>query len=111
MNKAVLLSVLVFPGSGHIFLKRYKTGISLIIASAISLAVLIYNITRRTIEIINNIPPSEILTLNIMSLPNMLTQTDTWQMQIAATILLTLWVISIVDSYRISRKQTREDAQ
>lgn len=105
MNKAVLLSVLVFPGAGHILLKKYPTGISLIIASAISLTVLIYNIMQRTIEILNNIPASEILKLDIMSLSKMLTQTDTWQMQIATTILLILWLISIVDSYRISRKQ------
>jgi len=109
MNKAVLLSVLVFPGSGHILLKKYPTGISLIIASAISLTVLIYNIMQRTVEILNNIPASEILKLDIMSLSNMLTQTDTWQMQIATTILLILWVISIVDSYRISRNQVQKD--
>ena len=109
MNKAVLLSVLVFPGAGHILLKKYTTGISLIIASAISLTVLIYNIMQRTVEILNNIPASEILKLDIMSLSKMLAQTDTWQMQISTTILLILWIISIVDSYRISRKQAQKD--
>ena len=109
MNKAVLLSVLVFPGAGHILLKKYTTGISLIIASAISLTVLIYNIMQRTVEILNNIPASEILKLDIMSLSKMLAQTDTWQMQISTTILLILWIISIVDSYCISRKQAQKD--
>ena len=105
MNKAVLLSVMVFPGSGHILLKKYPTGISLIIASAISLAVLVYNIMQQAIEILNTISASEILELGVLSLSKMLTQTDTWQMQFATTTLLALWVIGIVDSYRISKKQ------
>jgi len=103
MHKAVLLSILVFPGSGHILLKKYKIGFSLIIASAISVAVLAYNIMHRAIDILNNIPPSEILKLDVMTLSKMLSQTDTLQMQISTTALLFLWVISIVDSYRISR--------
>jgi len=109
MNKAVLLSILVFPGSGHLLLKKYHTGISLIIASAIALAILAYNIMQRAVDILNSIPTSEILKLDIMSLSNMLTQTDTWLMQTSTSILVILWVISIVDSYRISRKQAQKD--
>ena len=78
------------------------------IVSGIALAILIYNIMQRTIEILNNLPASEILKLDIMTLSNMLTQTDTQQMKIATAILLILWVVSIVDSYRLSQKQNKK---
>jgi len=106
MNKAVLLSILVFPGSGHLLLKKYQTGISLIISSAIALAILINNVMQRTIKILNTIPPEEILKLDVMELSGRLTQTDTLQIQISTGILMLLWIFSIADSYRISsRKQ------
>ncbi len=106
MNKAVLLSVLVFPGSGHLLLKKYRTGFSLIIASAVALSILVYNLVQRAMEIINKVQSSGVQ-LDIMTISDMLNQTDTLQIRIATTILLILWVFSIVDSYRISRNQNR----
>jgi len=78
------------------------------IASAISLSVLVYTIMQRTVDILNAIPLDEILKLDIMTLSKMLTQTDTLQMQISTSILLILWIFSIMDSYRISQTQLKK---
>ena len=110
MNKAVLLSVLVFPGSGHVLLKKYRTGFSLMIASAIALSVLVYKLVQGSMEIIDKINSGEIVQADVMTISAMLHQNDTLQMKIATTILLILWIFSIVDSYRISRKQNKAQA-
>ena len=107
MNKAVLLSVLVFPGSGHVLLKKYRTGFSLMITAAIALSVLVYKLVQGSMEIIDKINSGEIAQADVMTISAMLHQNDTLQMKIATTILLILWVFSIVDSYRISRKQNK----
>ena len=104
MNKAVLLSVLVFPGSGHVLLKKYRMGISLMIASAIALSVLVYNLIQRAMEIIDKIQSGEIVQADATTISEMLHQTDTLQIKISTAILMVLWVFSIVDSYRISQK-------
>ena len=111
MNKAVLLSVLVFPGFGHLLLKKYRTGISLIIASAIALSFLVYNLVQSAMDIIDKIQSGEIVHADEMTISEILYQTDTFQMKIATTILLVLWGFSIVDSYRLSRKQNKEITQ
>ena len=104
MNKAVLLSVLVFPGSGHLLLKKYRTGISLIIASAIALSVLVYHLIQRAMEIIDKVQRGEVVQTDIATISEMLHQTDSLQIKISTAVLLILWVFSIIDSYRISKK-------
>jgi hypothetical protein len=107
MNKAVLLSAFVFPGSGHLLLKSYKTGISLMVAAILATFVLVSNLTQRATEIIDKIQAGEIYQLDVIGVSEMLMQTDTQQMRMATTILLILWIIGIVDSYRISRLQSK----
>jgi hypothetical protein len=108
LNKAVLFSILVFPGSGHLFLKKYKKGFSLMIASAIALTVLVYNLLQRAMEIMDKIQSGEIVQIDMLTISEMLSQTDTLQMQISTSVLLILWVFSIVHSYRISRIQSNK---
>lgn len=105
MNNAVLLSALVYPGSGHLLLKKYPMGIALIIISSTALSVIIYHAVQRANEIISKIQSGEMLP-DVVAISEMLTQTDTQQMRIATIFFLIFWVVGIVDSYRISRKQT-----
>jgi len=105
MNKAVLLSILVFPGSGHILLKKYRMGSSLIIASAIALSVLVYHLIQQAMEIINKIQRGEIVQTDIATISEILHQTDSLRIKISTAVLLVLWVFSTVDSYRISQKK------
>lgn len=103
MNKAVLLSAFAYPGSGHILLKKYWTGISLIIITTAALSVLIYNIVQRAMEIVDKIQSGEVPP-DIMVISEMLHQIETQQMHTAITVLVIAWIVGIADTYRLSRK-------
>ena len=103
MNKAVLLSVLIFPGSGHLLLKKYRTGISLMVSSAIALIVLVYHLTQQLMGIMKKIQSGEIPQADLLTISEALSQSDTLAIRVSTTILLILWIFSIADSYRISR--------
>ncbi|MBF0264185.1 MAG: hypothetical protein HQL46_02865 [Gammaproteobacteria bacterium] len=107
MNSAVLLSAFICPGLGHLLLNKYRLGISLMTASAISLLILLYQLTQRATEIIKSIQSVEIEAMDIARIVEMLFE-DAFYMRAAASVLLILWVIGIVDSYRLSRKYLKK---
>jgi len=111
MNKAVLLSVFIFPGAGHLYLRKFKTGISLLIIAMSALSVMIYQMIQRSFEIIEKIQQGEIARLDVMGIAEMLSKSDNLLMQSATTVLLILWVIGIVDSYRQHNKLQKDNKQ
>ncbi len=108
--KALLLSALVFPGAGHIFLKKYLIAAALAGSALIAL----YSIVSKAVEMANEIflkiqggevspdvaAISELVTQQTMSV-------DGQSMNIAATVLIVAWLIGIVDAYRLGRIQDR----
>ena len=54
-NKAVLLSALVFPGAGHLLLKKRIIGAVLTCASLVALDLIIANMLNRAQEIADKI--------------------------------------------------------
>ncbi|MBF0263629.1 MAG: hypothetical protein HQL46_00025 [Gammaproteobacteria bacterium] len=107
MNKAVLLSVFIFPGAGHLYLRKFKTGIVLLIISMSALSVMVYQMMQKSFEIIEKIQRGEIGSMDVMGIAEMLSNADNTMMQIATTVLMILWLIGVVDSYRQSKNNNR----
>ncbi len=108
MNKALLLSVLVYPGAGHIFLKKRQMGVLLIVLTTIALSVVFYETIQISSQIVSNLSNNEIAQLSVMQLSEMVRQLDGGNIKSATIAVLILWIIGIVDSYRCSRQQTNK---
>lgn len=110
---AVLLSALVLPGAGHLYLKHYPRGIALI---AISLACLWIFVDRamQQASIILDQVASEGGAVDVGRLSGLVTQTsngpDSLVVTAASLVLAGCWVIGVVDAYRIARNQQNRNA-
>ncbi len=109
--KAALLSAFVFPGAGHFFLKKYTTGLLLVAAAFASLYLLISEMLEWVLQITNKIQQGEVQ-LNVAAITDLVSKQTGTQAQlinIASTVLIVLWVIAILDSYRIGRIKDKND--
>jgi len=109
-TKAALLSGLVFPGIGHLTLKRYLRGSSLILITLISLSVIVTVAVRRALSIVDGIGDGEIpiesgaiLELASNSVSNM----DGLLVNVSLMVAGACWVAGVVDSYRLGIAQEK----
>ena len=110
IEKAFLLSVLVFPGSGHILLKRYLTGFSLIIIASIASYFLIYGVINQALEIADKIKSGELypdLSVILELVSHQSVSTEVQSINTSMVVLLVAWLVGIVDSYRIGKYQNK----
>ena len=106
--KAALLSALVFPGAGHLFLKKYYLGTALACTSLLSLYFLISGTVERALQIIEKIQFIE-TQLDLAVMTEILSQqakgSDMRFMNMIWLLLIFLWIIGIVDSYMTGREK------
>lgn len=109
--KAALLAALVFPGAGHFFLKRHLRGLVLTSATIASLYFLISGVVTKALQITEKIQRSEVQ-LDIEAITELVSAQPTGGeiqvITIASYVLMIVWLIGIVDSYRIGRTQNKE---
>ena len=105
-TKAVLLSVFVFPGVGHIYLKKYITGGVLIGTSFAAMYYLISKTIEKALQISEKLQSGDV-PLDVEAITELVskqsTGTEAQLMNIATAAVLICWVIGIVGSYRVSR--------
>ena len=104
-TKAVLLSGLVFPGVGHLYLRRHLRGILLAAGAAALCYFLISVAANSAFDIAGKIQSGDV-PMNaeaISALVSKASQATENSTDIATLALLVLWVIGIVDSYREGR--------
>lgn len=106
-RKAIFLSALVLPGLGQITLKRYKTGIAIMLAVLLS----IYNMMSIAMEQANAIVNKMIAqggVLDITTIANAATQatgsTGNATYNLYLWIIIACWLISIVDVWKAGKK-------
>ncbi len=106
--KAMLLSALLFPGAGHLWLKHYWRGAVLMLVTLGAASMLIRSIFERAMTVVDQITAGDIVA-----------DTDTIAQMLAATsqaraanhdtalvtVLAVCWVIGIADSFRLGRQQ------
>jgi len=111
-NKAVLLSALVFPGAGHLFLKRYITGAVLVCASLSALYLIVADILERALSIVEKIERGEV-SPDVAAIAELLSRqpiaNESQLLDAALPVLVICWLIGIADSYRCGRALDRHD--
>ncbi len=104
-TKAALLSAFVFPGVGHLLLRKYIPGATLAGTAIAGLYFLIANAVERALQITEKIQSGEIpLDAAIITelASKQATGTEGQLLNIAAAVVFISWLIGIVDSYRVA---------
>jgi len=104
--KALLLSALVFPGTGQFVLKRYHLGGILASVALISLGVILVSTVKQSLRIAEKIQAGDI-PLDVIAISNQILEqpanTDGFLISTAWISLIIAWLISIIDSLRMAK--------
>lgn len=110
-TEAALISALVFPGAGHLYLKKYVSGLLLLIASGAGLWYLITMMVERTLQVVEKIQ-SGMMVPDVAVIIKLVTEQpsaqDVQNLKIATVLVVICWLISIVDSYRVGLVREKE---
>ncbi len=105
-SKAALLSALVFPGAGHLLLKRYITGAGLICTALAALYLIVADILEKALAIVEKIERGEV-SPDVAAIAELLSRqpmgNESQLLDAALPVLVICWVIGIADSYRCGR--------
>jgi len=108
--KGALLSGLIFPGAGQLWLKHTVRGIGFIIAVALSLAVIVMKVAGQALAMLEKIE-SEGGAVDLLAIVNSANASSYHDAAIkyATLALLLSWVASIADAYLLGQKKDQED--
>jgi hypothetical protein len=109
--KGALFSGLVFPGLGQFVLKRHQRGTVIVLTVLISLSILIVKIAGAALAIVSQIEMEGGL-VDISEISSEATQLSTTSTELTLNFLLVVilscWVFSTIDAYRIGKKMDAE---
>ena len=108
-TKAALLSGLVFPGIGHMYLKRYVHGIILSVGAASATYFIVSVAVNTALEVVEKIQSGDV-PLDMGTITDLVSQQSSGSEQSTKTAMIALvacWVIGIADSYRQGRAQEK----
>jgi TM2 domain-containing membrane protein YozV len=105
-TKAMLLSALVFPGTGHFYLKRPITGLLLAGTAAVALYVIASVAWDTALDIVGKIESGTVAAdpLVIQELVSLQLQTHQQTTSMATIVLTACWLLGIAGSYWATRK-------
>jgi hypothetical protein len=110
-TKAVLLSAFVFPGIGHLLLRKYKSAAVLMSLSFAGLYYLISNAVERALQISEELQSGDV-PLDVTAIAELVskqtTGTEAQLINLATLAVFICWIAGIVDSYRAGRARDRE---
>ncbi len=109
-TKAALLSAFVFPGVGHIYLKKYMAGVLLAGISFTAIYYMISNAVEMAFEISEKIQSGDVQ-LDLETITALVSQqssgADVQLLNIATTAFIICWLIGIIDSFRLGVVQEK----
>ncbi|CAM3887039.1 hypothetical protein [Rheinheimera salexigens] len=104
--QAALLSALVYPGVGHFYVKKHVMGAVFVCAFSIPLYFFIKEIFAKAEQIVQQLKSVEI-PLDIAAITQSLSSSTTGvaaqELNVQIYLLVIIWLIAIVDSYRLGR--------
>ncbi|OUS29993.1 hypothetical protein A9Q98_05570 [Thalassotalea sp. 42_200_T64] len=107
--KAALLSALVYPGMGHFFLKKYAVCAIFSCTFSVPLYFIISGIITKAEHVVEQIKNGEI-PLDIAAISESLSRSivgvDVQELNIKMYVLVVIWLIAIIDSYRLGHAKT-----
>ena len=110
--KAVLFSAFVFPGSGHLYLRKPVQGSLLVVVSIACITILLSIALEKAQQISDKILSGEI-PLDVTRITEEITSRastgGTQWADISTYLLLVCWLVGMVDSYRLGRLQDKAE--
>ena len=104
--KAALLSALVFPGVGHIYLRRIVPGLALAGTSLAAVAYLVNNAFETALRISEQIQ-SGAVPIDMQAITELVSSqssgADVMLQNLATAALIICWLFGIFDAYRVGR--------
>lgn len=107
-TKVTLLSAFVFPGAGHLYLKKYPPAIGFIAAFSYLLSIIISVLMEKTEKISVLIMEGKI-PLEVDAITQALTEQGAnvaQQSNFTSYALLFIWLFATLDAYRIAKQNT-----
>lgn len=109
-TKAVLLSALVFPGTGHLLLKKYLSAAVLAGACFFGLYYLISSAVDTALEVSAELQSGNVQP-DVAAISDLLAKrTSGSDAQVTSLVTAAIgicWIFGVVDSYRVGRAQER----
>jgi len=111
-TKAALLSGLIFPGIGHLVLKRYLRGSILMLSALTAFSVIVTIAFERALTIVDkisvgDIPIDEVAIAEAVS--NSSGGASGFAENAALVVLGACWLFGIIDSYRLGVAQQEQE--
>lgn len=101
---AVLLSALVLPGAGHLYLKHVPRGLALIAVSLTCLWVIVDSALQQASIVLDQIESGE-AALDAGHISELVAQTSgSSGSSVATFVLIGCWLAAMVDAYRLGRQ-------
>jgi len=107
-SKAALLNALLFPGWGQIYLRNYKKGILIIIASLAGVVSILLSVVQTTIAILKIAPfkKGTVTFIAVIQLTiNAIKALDLSYLFLILLSMILLWIFSIIDAYIVGKKE------
>jgi len=107
-TKAALFSALLFPGWGHIFLKKYKRGLFIIISVFVGILICCYYIVSVTIDVLKaaSIKKEDVSLSYVINLStDAVKSVNQFYVFFVLLFIILLWLFSIYDSYYLGKKE------
>ena len=106
--KAALLSGLVFPGMGHIFLNRHKRGAAIIVTSVACFVVMVVNVVQQTFKVLEKFQ-LEGGVIDLDKITELVAQSTSHSsnlfFNLALILMIISWIFGIVDAYNIGKNK------
>ena len=103
-TKALLASALIFPGLGQYFLKRYKSSVFFIGFSIACLTYILIDVMSKAMIIANKVVAGEV-EADLFVIRELVAQqqaeSNSYGVLIASVSLGLIWLVSIIDVYRL----------
>ena len=108
-TNAVLLSALVLPGAGQVYLKHYRRGIALIVVSLACLWVFVDSAMQQASAVLEKLE-SDGGVVDAGQLSDLANQAASGSGSTVATVatfvLAGCWLVGIVDAYRLGKNES-----
>ena len=107
-SKAALFNALLFPGWGQIYLKKYKKGILIIIATIAGISSILWSVVQTTINILKIAPfkKGTVTFIAVVQLAiNAIKALNLSYLFLILLSMILLWIFSIIDAYMLGKKE------
>ena len=110
-GKAALLSALIYPGIGHLYLRQFARGWVLIAITSISLGYIVAQLVGAAMDIADRMISGSVATDTDTLTGLLMEQISGGLYPVAAWSIAICWLWGVVDAYRIGRGQENVGAR